>query len=227
MIGDGCMPAADDALVPRLVLLHRRRPRDVVHRSGAAEAALGRRLVVGVETAARGAARLPGVVARGDEPERLLEERTARVGRGGVRANGVEPLERVLGRNLGMLGEERRVVDGGRRRAGGGAPRDPSNVTPTSSRVDGVGLRGEPALPEVERSVRADAPLHGVHHPRARAPAPDARVLEERDVAAGRPVLVGVEEVVDGRVVLVDRLLHEPEAENACVEVDVPRRVAP
>ncbi len=41
----------------------------------------------------------------------------------------------------------------------------------------------------------------------------------------GVPVLVGVEEVVDGRVVLVDRLLHEPEAEDAGVVLDVPRRV--
>ena len=63
-------------------------------------------------------------------------------------------------------------------------------------------------------------------HPRARPAGADARVLEERDVAPGPPVLVRVEEVVDGRVVLVDRLLHEPQAENTCVEVDISRRVA-
>jgi hypothetical protein len=32
--------------------------------------------------------------------------------------------------------------------------------------------------------------------------------------------------VVDGRVVLVDRLLHEPQAEHADVELDVGGRVA-
>src|SRR6185295_19824057 len=37
--------------------------------------------------------------------------------------------------------------------------------------------------------------------------------------------LVGVEEVVDGRVVLVHRFLDEPEAEDANVEVDVARSV--
>ena len=42
----------------------------------------------------------------------------------------------------------------------------------------------------------------------------------------GLAALVGVEQVVDGRVVLVDRLLDDPEAEHAHVEVDVPRRVA-
>ena len=65
-----------------------------------------------------------------------------------------------------------------------------------------------------------------VHHPVAGAAAPDARVLEERDVGAGRPLLVGVEEVVDGRVVLVDRLLDEPQPQHAAVVLDVGRRVA-
>ena len=51
-------------------------------------------------------------------------------------------------------------------------------------------------------------------------------VLEERDVGAGRAVLVGVEEVVDAGVVLVDRLLDQPQAEHAGVEVDVAARVA-
>src|SRR2546423_1768455 len=55
---------------------------------------------------------------------------------------------------------------------------------------------------------------------------PGMRILEEGQVAAGAPLLVGVEEVVDGRIVLVDGLLHEPQAENADVEVDVAGRVA-
>ena len=59
----------------------------------------------------------------------------------------------------------------------------------------------------------------------AGSPAPRTGVLEEGDVGARTPALVRVEEVVDGRVVLVDRLLHEPQAEHPGVEVDVPRRV--
>ncbi len=104
------------------------------------------------------------------------------------------------------------------------SPSGSSNVTPPSSRVGA--RRAEPRLPEVERRLRADAPLDRVHHPGARATAAHARILEERDVAARRSLLVRVEEVVDGRVVLVDRLLHHPQAEDARVEVDVPRRVA-
>src|SRR5436309_14427543 len=65
-----------------------------------------------------------------------------------------------------------------------------------------------------------------MHHPRAGSPTPSARILEERDVRAHGAELVRVEEVVDGRVVLVDRLLHQAEPEHARVEVDVARRVA-
>ena len=80
--------------------------------------------------------------------------------------------------------------------------------------------------PEVERLLRGDAEDDPVHHPVAGAAARRARVLEERDVGAGAAVLVGVEQVVDGRVVLVHRLLHEPQPERARVELDVRRRVA-
>jgi len=55
---------------------------------------------------------------------------------------------------------------------------------------------------------------------------PGAGVLEERQVGAGARALVAVEEVVDARIVLVDRLRRHPQAEHACVEVDVARGVA-
>jgi hypothetical protein len=65
-----------------------------------------------------------------------------------------------------------------------------------------------------------------VHHPCAGAPAAGVRVLEERQVTSRAPLLVGIEEVVDGRVVLIHGLLDEPEAEDADVEVDVSRRIS-
>ena len=80
--------------------------------------------------------------------------------------------------------------------------------------------------PEVERLLGADPEDDPVHHARPRTPSPRARVLEERDVRARGAALVCVEEVVDGRVVLVDRLLDQSQAEHAHVEVDVARRVA-
>jgi hypothetical protein len=65
-----------------------------------------------------------------------------------------------------------------------------------------------------------------VDHPGARAPRRRARVLEEGDVRARAPLLVRVEQVVDGRIVLVDRLLDHAQAEGAGVELDVLRSVA-
>ena len=63
MIGDGCSAGGRDALVPGVVLLHLRRPGDVVHGPGAAEPALGRRLVVGVD-ARRASRRVPPTCRR-------------------------------------------------------------------------------------------------------------------------------------------------------------------
>ena len=65
-----------------------------------------------------------------------------------------------------------------------------------------------------------------MHHPVARTALRRAWILEERDVGAGRALLVGVEQVVDGRVVLVDGLLDHPQPELARVELHVRRRVA-
>src|SRR5205085_6375470 len=68
------------ALPPRLVVVHRRGPRDVVDRARAAHAALGGRRVVDVEAAAPLAARLPLTLAARLEAQALLEELPARVG---------------------------------------------------------------------------------------------------------------------------------------------------
>src|SRR5919108_1106849 len=62
-------------------------------------------------------------------------------------------------------------------------------------------------------------------HPGAGAAAGCRGELEEGDVGARAALLVGVEEVVDRRLVLVDRLLDEAQAERAGVEVDVALRV--
>ncbi len=135
----------------------------------------------------------------------------------------IEALQCMLGWNLRVLRGERRIRD----------RRDDELVTQPlrilerePAAVARRARRGESCLPEVERRLGADAPLDGVNHPGACTTALNTRVLEERDVASRCSVLVRVEEVVDGRVVLIDRLLHHPQAENARVEVDVARRIA-
>ena len=60
----------------------------------------------------------------------------------------------------------------------------------------------------------------------ARTARPHAWILEERQVEPGAAVVIAVEEVVDGRVVLVDGLLDEPEPEQAGIEIEVRLGVA-
>ena len=86
-------------------------------------------------------------------------------------------------------------------------------------------LGAEALLPEGERVLRGDAPGDAVDHAGARGAAPRAGIFEEGDVGARIAPLVAVEEVVDGRVILVDALLDEPEPEDAHVEVDIAGRI--
>src|SRR5215204_1036344 len=81
-------------------------------------------------------------------------------------------------------------------------------------------------LPEVERLLARDPEHDPVDLPVPRAAPCRAGILEEGDVGPGRTGLVRVEQVVDGRIVLVDGLLDEPQSERAGVELDVLRRVA-
>ena len=160
-------------------------------------------------------------------PKPSVSSRSARLasGCGGERAHAVEPLERVLGGDLRVLGQERRVVDG-RDDEAMRSPSGSSKPTLASSRRRAVATRsraGSPRSRATHRSRRATPTVCTIPAPARprRTPGYSKKVMS----APGRPGLVGVEEVVDGRVVLVHRLLHEPEAENACVEVDVSRRV--
>jgi hypothetical protein len=216
-------PGLGDPLAPRLVLLGSGRPRDVVNGAGRLHAAVGGRLVVYVEPAAPLAARLPALVA-GGESERLLEVGAAALRVGGVGAHRVEALERQLGRDLRVLGCQRLVVDVGDEQL----VLEPLVVG--EPELIAVALRlvacvAEALRPEVERVARCDPPVDPVHHSRACAADGHARELEEGQVRARIALLVGVEQVIDGGLVLVDGLLDQPQAERARVEVDVLRRV--
>ena len=184
----------------------------------------GRRWIVRVEAAADRAARLPAV-AGGREPECSLEQRPARVRLGREGAHAVEALQRELGGDLRVAGDERRV----RRLDDGELEPEPFRVLepePVALAPRRDPLVREARGPEVERLLRGDPEGDRVHHPGAGPAAAGARILEERDVGAGAALLVGVEEVIDGRVVLVDSLLDESQSEHAGVEVDVAGCVA-
>src|SRR4029077_14378155 len=184
-VDDRRRPAAGllHPLPPRLLVLHRRRPRDVMHRAGAGNAG-ARSLFVADPTA-------PGVAARlaVDEAERIEERRVpTRIAR--VRVDAFESLQRHLARDLWMVGNERLV---------GNVGDDEIVLQPLGI---GEGNAAGALPPELDRVLRADAPDDGMDHPDARAPGRGAGVLEERDVGARRPVLGGVEEAIDGGTVL-------------------------
>src|SRR5512133_1701748 len=172
------------------------------------------------------AAGLPARLAVRLELERLLEEAPALVRVVGVGANAIEALQRKLLRHLGMVGDQRLV------RALAGNQRVPQALRIVKGEaavgvaLAGDALVGQTALPEVDRLGRGHPPVDRVHHPGPRLALPRARVLEKGDVVARRALLVAVEEVVDGRVVLVDALLDQAQTENAGIEVDVLRGVA-
>src|SRR5919201_1973262 len=185
--------------------------------------ASGLRAVVEIERAALLATHLEAVTLR-REAQRLGQEAPALLRLERVRADRLEPLERVLARDLGVVRGQWLVVALDRAQL----ELEPFGIGKTKRAVltrDRHAFVAEPFRPEVERVRRRDAPDDAVHHPRPRAAAADAGILEEGKVGAGAAGLVGVEEVVDGRVVLVDRLPDESEAELARVEVDVPRRI--
>ena len=197
----------------------------MVHGAGALHAALARAVVV-VDAAALVAARLEAVVAERLEAERLLEQGAAALGVGRVGAHVVEALQRELGRDLRMVGDQRLVA-----RVGHDQLQPEALGVGEDERVAHRGStsmpsRAQPLLPEVERLGGGDAVGHAVHHAGAGPPAHRAGVLEEGEVGAGGALLVGVEEVVDGGVVLVDGLLDQAQAQDARVEVDVAGRVA-
>src|SRR3954449_2565195 len=86
-----------DAIAPLLLLVHLRRPRDVVHRAGAGDAGLGGRLVVLDPAGAVGAARRPAV-AVALEAEAVKEVGRALLDVPRVRAYAFEALQRDLAR---------------------------------------------------------------------------------------------------------------------------------
>ncbi len=165
-------------------------------------------------------ARFPATLADRLHRERVGQEGAAGGRVGGVGVDAVEPLQRVLAGHVGRVPRQRLV----------GRFHDPQPVREPlvvgevelvlgAGRVDS--LPGQPPLPEVERGLLADAPHDRVHVARARAPVGAPAVLEEADVVAVGGLLVPVEDVVGRPVGLVDRLLHDPQAQHPHVEVGV------
>ena len=223
----GCAPLSATRCCQRADLVELRRPGDVVDGAGAGDAPVGGRLVVAVEPPRSG--------PRSSQSARAAERLEARawpraasrlaLGRALKRADAVEALQRVLVRDLGMPGDERRVVVRRRRRARARAPRDPRTAGGRRRGARPRVLSRQPLLPELEAPPTRPANVIVCTIPTPARPATGARVLEEGDVRARAARLVRVEQVVDRRVVLVDGLLDHPQIRGrACRSRRFPAR---
>ena len=142
-----------------------------------------------------------------------------------VGAHAGEAEQRVLGRDLGVARAQRRVghvldeqfvlepLRVGEARPSRRRPR----ARPRARR----GARPRTRASRASRRARRRGG-RSRRRPAAGAPGYSKNVMS----APGDAVLVGIEEVVDARVVLVDGLRDQPQAEHAGVEVDVARGVA-
>ena len=160
-------------------------------------------------------------LARSPGPRAAVVDR----GLGVVGAHRVEALQGVLGGHLGVLGDQRRIGNVDHHQLVLEALGVEEHQRVVVARALGV-VVGQPRGPEVQRVGGADPPHHPVDHSLAGLALWQARVLEEGEVRAGVALLVGVEEVVDRRVVLVDALLDQAQPHHARVEVHVARGVA-
>src|SRR5579883_3384012 len=220
----GRMAAALEHTLPQGGMVCQGRvPGDVVHRARPARAA-GRVLIIGVECPPPFAPHLEAPVIVRSEAERLLEEPPASPGIRAVGAHAVEPLERQFDGDLRMAGPKRGIL------GAHGTKLESEPLGVLEAQILSV-ARGsdavvpQPVFPEAQRVGRGDAPRDPVRHSRAGAAALGPRVLEEREVRAGAAVLIGVEQVIDGRIILVHRFLDQPQAEQPGVKVDVSRRI--
>ena len=200
----------DRPLPPPLVLVDLRGPGDVVDAAGALQRSLGRRLVVDVEAAA--------LSPRASQPSPTGSNSSASSRRrlaSGARAVGAHRVEALQGQLAPGPRDGRRSAARRRPRprpARGRAPRGRRSAGPPPARSARLPLaasrfsqKSSDSSEPTRQTIRCTVSRPG--------PAPrHARELEEGEVGAGASLLVGEEEVVDGRVVLVDRFLDQAQA---------------
>ena len=122
----------------------------MVHRARAGGASLPGRRIVGVVPAAVLTSHLPAAVSCRREAERALEERPALLGVACEGADGVEPLESGIRRDLGMDGQERLVARrDDRELVGEPLGIGKAQTAPVARSLDAFGL--EARRPELER----------------------------------------------------------------------------
>ncbi len=183
--------------------------------AGALHAARVGRGVVGPAEPALGAVKQVLAVLEA-EAQDLGEQALLDAGVLGIGAGALDAEDRVLGRDLGVGGAERRVAELRHHEL----EAEPVVVDEAQAAL-GAGAAAEPLLPEVERRLGSDSELERVDHPGAGATACRAGDLEPGEDRAGRALLVAEVEVVRLWSVEVDGFLDEAKPEQIGVEAHV------
>ena len=160
----------------------------------------------------------PAALADRLHRERVGQEGAAGGRVAGVRVDAVEPLQRVLAGHVGRLSlSASSDVSTTRSRCA-----SPSWSEKSSSRSERAVSIPSPASRRSQKSSAASSPTRHtiVCTLPARTAVGSPAVLEEADVVAVGGLLVPMEDVV-GVLGLVDRLLHDPQAQHPHVEVGV------
>ena len=210
-----CAPASVDAVEPLLLGAERDRPRDVVHGAAAGDAAVERGLLVLDPAAAQRRRARPSASPAAFSMESGCS-RSARLRSGARRRRG---RRRSPGSRARPGCRRRRASSGSSGtssiRSSSPRPSGSSNVRRSSPRRRRCPRRRGARPRSPARRATATRKTTVWTMPSPARPRRGAGVLEERQVVARRALFVAVEEVVDGRVVLVDGLLHEPHAHDA------------
>ena len=192
-----------------------------MHGPGPAEAARFGSGVIDVKRTARIPPGLVCVITRALETECLGQERMACATTAFESPHAGEPLQGELLGNLGMSRHERLILS----RAGDELETETLRVFEPETVVFDRGFqpgRLQAPRPELEGFLGTHPKADPMDHPRARTSAHEAWILEKCQVRTGAAIFVSVEEVVDGRVVLVDRLLDQSQAHDPGIELEVP-----
>jgi len=225
--------------LPLVLILQPGCPGDVVHGAGTGELALFRGRVKQVQARAGVCGDSPGTVAQILETEHPGQDLLRSLRRGGVGTHAVESADRVFRRDFAVKRHQRlfiAVVDEEFVLESFGVGEQQSGLSgvdtgPGQTRVHlgclRPGARGLEALgPVGERLNRWEPPQDPVDHARSGPARLGAGVLEEGQVEAGAAVLIAVEEVIDGRVVLIDGSLDQPHPEKPGIKLHVPGGIA-
>ena len=180
---------------------------------------LGRGLIVEILAASLLATSLPAVPTGLAELERF-EQAPAGVRSRAVGADRVESPQSQLRRYFGVISNQRLIAD----RCHKQLVFEALGIGKAQLAIIALGIdaaAAESLRPKVQGILRANPPDDPVNHAGARSAAGCAGILKEGQIGAGAAPLIGEEEVIDARIVLIDGFLDQAQSEHTGIKIDI------